>query len=118
MKFAATATLLAAFLLITPSIASAAPGFSGADCASPAFRAYMQARIGHGKMAVTNKLNVNRFNYGPISASTTVARTGNSITCEVVLDLSNARGTHQLHGRFTAMQTPRGGATWKWQPAY
>jgi hypothetical protein len=117
VKLAATATLLAAFLL-TPSIASAAPGFSNADCANPAFRAYMQARIGHGKMAVTNKLNTNRFNYGPISEATTVARTGNSITCEVVLDLSGTRGTHQLHGRFTAMQSPKGGASWKWQPAY
>ena len=117
MKRVATAMLLAA-ILVTPSIAWASAGFSGADCATPAFKAYMLARIGHGKMSTTGKLNVNRFNYGPISEATTVARTGNSITCEVVLDLSGTRGTHQIHGRFTAMQSPKGGAGWKWAPAY
>lgn len=116
MNLPLTATLLSACLL-WPSIATAVPGFSGADCANPAFKAYMQARIGHGKLASTNKLNPSRFDYGPISQASTVSRSDNSITCEVVLDLTGTHGTHQIHGRFTALHSPKGNG-WKWAPAY
>jgi hypothetical protein len=108
------ATLLAVCLL-APSAAWAAPGLAGADCSSPALMAYMQAHIGHGAYVSNGKLNPNRFDYGPITASTTFSTTATSITCEVTIGLSGSRGTHPIHGRFTAMTT---GGKWHWQPGY
>jgi hypothetical protein len=113
--------VVAAALAATASAALAAPGpdFSKASCDTPAFHSYILGRLGHGKYLVSGKQSLDRFNYGPITQATMVSNTGKTIACEISVDWANQRGvTRSLHGRFTAMATPNGAGTWKWQPNY
>lgn len=113
--------VVAAVLAATASASWAAPGpdFSKASCDTPAFHTYILGHLGHGKYLVSGKQSLDRFNYGPITQATTVSNTGKTIACEISVDLAGQRGmTHSVHGRFTAMATPNGAGTWKWQPNY
>jgi len=109
--------IIAAVLAATASAASAAPGFAGATCDSPAIKAYILARLGHGVYTESGKPSMQRFNYGPIVSADTVSNTGNKISCEITVDLDTPRGTRPMHGRFTATQAPGGHrGSWNWQP--
>lgn len=112
MIFRVTAAAFAAALL-SGSAALAAPDFSKADCASPAFKAFIHARLGHGKVGTSQRLSPDRFNYGPIVSARTVSRSADGIECDVSVDLDTPGGMHPVRGRFSAS---RGG--WRWQPAY
>jgi len=115
MKVWIVAGALAVSALMT-STAWAAPGFTGATCDSPAMKAFMLARIGHGILAMTGQQSPLRFNYGPIVSAETVTNTGSKISCEITVDLDTPRGTKPIHGRFTATQTPGAHPSWNWQP--
>ncbi|HVW91061.1 MAG TPA: hypothetical protein VHB74_00495 [Devosia sp.] len=103
---------LGAGLLLT-SVAHAAPDFTHTDCASPAFKAFIAAHLGHGKLTGTDRLSPDRFNYGPIVSATTVTKSATSISCTITVNRDGPRGMHLIHGRFTATRNG-----WKWLPAY
>lgn len=111
MAFRTIVAALGAGFLFTS--AAWAADFSHADCASPAFKAFMHARLGHGKLEQTDRLSPDRFNFGQIVKASTVSRSAGAIICEISVDLAGQGGTHQIHGRFTATQNG-----WRWQPAY
>ena len=111
--------IVAGALLLTAvpaAWAAPSPGFSKADCDAPAFRAYILARLGHGKYLESGQQSLQRFNYGPITQATTVSNTGTTISCEITVDLDTPKGTRPVHGRFTATQSPNGPSSWRWQP--
>lgn len=109
--------IAAALVLSATFGAWAAPGFSHASCETPAFKAFMLARLGHGRSTVTGQLMPTRFDFGPITAARTVSNTGTVISCEISVDLDTRGGTRSIHGRFTASRGPKGGG-WRWQPGY
>jgi hypothetical protein len=111
-------SIAAALLVAMTQFAWAASDFSHASCDSPTFQSYMLARLGHGKSLGTGKAMTDRFNFGPITRATTVSNTGKVISCEISVNVATARGSHAIHGRFTATLGvgPRG--SWRWQPGY
>ena len=114
MMFRSAAGALVICALAT-SGAWAAPGFTGATCDSPAFKAYILARLGHGVYTESGKQSTQRFNYGPIISADTVSNTGSKISCQIVVDMDTPRGTRPIHGRFTAT-AGQGAGSWRWQP--
>ncbi len=108
-------------LFASPILAAApAPAgqFANADCNTPAFKAFILARLGHGKGIVSGQQMATRFDFGPITEARTISTTGTAITCEISVEFSGSRSgaAQQIRGRFTAMQKPNGQNGWTWLP--
>ena len=93
--------------------AQAAPHFNNVACDSPAFEKFMLAHLGHGKSVFTGAQMQDRFDFGPITAASTVSNTGSSITCEISVSQQIRGSTRSVHGQFTAT-----GNGWRWRPGY
>lgn len=115
LHFSAAVAML---VFVGTAAVSTAGDFSHASCDSPQFETFMQSHLGHGKSAATGKLMPTRFDYGPITSATTVANTGNHISCEITVKLDTRGGTKSVRGVFSATLSAAGPTHWRWVPGY